>query len=239
MYKTFKGKMMQLIINRFNPETDKAPYDKTYFIDDDLISADMMLLDLLHLVREQDPTLGFRFSCQEGVCGSDGMNVNGKNHLSCITRVASFKQPLIIKPLPGLPIIKDLIIDMDLFYTQYKSVQPFLQTRELDLNQEHLQSPQERAKLDGSYECILCGCCSTACPSFWWNPNQFAGPAALLAAQRFVVDSRDIEHKTRIESLDDPTSVFRCRHIQNCTDSCPKGLNPSRAIQELKSTMVK
>ncbi|WP_040725220.1 succinate dehydrogenase iron-sulfur subunit [Thiomicrorhabdus sp. Kp2] len=230
---------MQLIISRFNPETDKRPYDKTYNIDDSLVPDDLMLLGLLHLVRQQDPTLGFRSSCQEGVCGSDGMNVNGKNHLSCITRVSSLAQPIVIKPLPGLPIIKDLIIDMNLFYSQYQSVKPFLQTTELNLEHEHLQSPEDRAKLDGSYECILCGCCSTACPSFWWNPNQFAGPAALLAAQRFVIDSRDIKHIDRIKQLDSPTNVFRCRHIQNCTDACPKGLNPSRAIQELKSIMVK
>ncbi|MDX1351813.1 MAG: succinate dehydrogenase iron-sulfur subunit [Thiomicrorhabdus sp.] len=230
---------MQLIIDRFNPETDQAPYEQSYHIDDALISDDLMLLGLLQLVREQDPTLAFRSSCQEGVCGSDGMNVNGKNHLSCITPVSSLAQPIIIKPLPGLPIIKDLIIDMALFYQQYQSIEPFLQTSELNPEHEHLQSPEERAKLDGSYECILCGCCSTACPSFWWNPNQFAGPAALLAAQRFVIDSRDIKHIDRLKQLDNPTSVFRCRHIQNCTDACPKGLNPSRAIQELKSIMVK
>lgn len=230
---------MKLIINRYNPQTDQAPYDQTFEIDNDLIQADFMLLDLLHLVREQDPTLGFRSSCQEGVCGSDGMNVNGKNHLSCITPVTSLKQPIVIKPLPGLPIIKDLIIDMKLFYQQYQDVKPFLQATPLNPLQEHLQTPEDRAKLDGSYECILCGCCSTSCPSFWWNPDQFAGPAALLAASRFVIDSRDIKHIERLKELDSPTKTFRCRHIQNCTDACPKGLNPSRAIQELKSIMIK
>lgn len=230
---------MKLIINRYNPETDKAPFDQTFELDDQLISHDTMLLEVLQLIREQDPSLGFRSSCQEGVCGSDGMNVNGKNHLSCITPVSSLKQPIVIKPLPGLPIIKDLIIDMELFYKQYREVDPFLQTTPLNPDQEHLQTPEERAKLDGSYECILCGCCSTSCPSFWWNPDQFAGPAALMAAQRFVVDSRDIKRIDRIQDLDSPTKTFRCRHIQNCTDACPKGLNPSRAIQELKSIMVK
>lgn len=230
---------MKLTISRYNPEKDKSPYDEVFEVNDALIKHDTMLLDVLHLVREQDPSVGFRSSCQEGVCGSDGMNVNGKNHLSCITPVATLSQPIIIKPLPGLPIIKDLIIDMSLFYEQYQSIDPFLQTVPLDIEQEHLQSPQERAKLDGSYECILCGCCSTSCPSFWWNPEKFAGPAALLAASRFVIDSRDIKHIDRLTELDSPTKTFRCRHIQNCTDACPKGLNPSRAIQELKSIMTK
>lgn len=230
---------MKITISRYNPEKDKVPYDETFEIDDVLIKHDTMLLDVLHLVREQDPSVGFRSSCQEGVCGSDGMNVNGKNHLSCITPVSTLSQPIIIKPLPGLPIIKDLVIDMSLFYQQYQSVDPFLQTEPLNLEEEHLQSPKERAKLDGSYECILCGCCSTSCPSFWWNPDEFAGPAALLAASRFVIDSRDIKHIDRLKELDSPTKTFRCRHIQNCTDACPKGLNPSRAIQELKSIMVK
>ena len=230
---------MKLTISRYNPEKDKVPYDETFEVDDTLIKHDTMLLDVLHLIREQDPSVSFRFSCQEGVCGSDGMNVNGKNHLSCITPISSLSQPIIIKPLPGLPIIKDLIIDMSLFYQQYQSVDPFLQTEPLDIEEEHLQSPKERAKLDGRYECILCGCCSTSCPSFWWNPDEFAGPAALLAASRFVIDSRDIKHIDRLQELDSPTRTFRCRHIQNCTDACPKGLNPSRAIQELKSIMVK
>ncbi len=230
---------MNIIISRFNPETDQQPYEQSYQIDDKMIHHDTMLLDLLKQVRQQDPSLAFRSSCQEGVCGSDGMNVNGQNRLSCITPVNSLEQPIIIRPLPGLPIIRDLIIDMSLFYEQYQKIEPFLQTEELNPDQEHLQSPQERAKLDGSYECILCACCSTSCPSFWWNPDKFAGPAALLAAQRFVIDSRDIKRIDRIEKLDSPTQTFRCRHIQNCTAACPKGLNPSRAIQELKSIMVK
>lgn len=230
---------MKLIINRYNPETDQDPYEQSYVVDDALIHHDTMLLEVLNLVRNQDPSLGFRSSCQEGVCGSDGMNVNGKNQLSCIAPVNSLQQPVVIKPLPGLPIIKDLIIDMSMFYEQYKGVEPFLQTSEIDVENEHLQSPEERAKLDGSYECILCACCTTSCPSFWWNPDKFAGPAALLAAHRFVIDSRDIKHIDRLQDLDSPTKTFRCRHIQNCTDACPKGLNPSLAIQELKSIMVK
>ena len=230
---------MKVTISRFNPEVDQEPYSQNYEVDDQLIMSDSMLLDVLKLIQEQDPTLAFRSSCQEGVCGSDGMNVNGKNQLSCITPVAQLQQPIVIRPLPGLPIIRDLVIDMSLFYEQYQNVDPFLQTDKLDLEEEHLQSPKDRAKLDGSYECILCGCCSASCPSFWWNPDKFAGPAALLAAHRFVIDSRDIKHIDRIKELDSPTKTFRCRHIQNCTAACPKGLNPSRAIQELKSIMVK
>ncbi|QCU90290.1 succinate dehydrogenase iron-sulfur subunit [Thiomicrorhabdus sediminis] len=230
---------MKIIIQRYNPETDRVPYDELFEIDDAQIQHDTMLLEVLLMLRENDSTLAFRSSCQEGVCGSDGMNVNGKNHLSCITPVSSLTQPITIRPLPGLPIIRDLIIDLNLFYQQYQSVKPYLQSEPLDSEHEHLQTPEQRAQLDGSYECILCACCSTSCPSFWWNPDQFAGPAALLAAQRFVIDSRDIKHIDRLQELDSPTKTFRCRHIQNCTDACPKGLNPSRAIQELKSIMVK
>ena len=230
---------MQVIIQRYNPETDSEPYDQPYDVDDEQIQKDSKLLDLLKLIREQDPTLAFRYSCQEGVCGSDGLHVNGQNKLGCITPVQELSTPIVIKPMPGLPIIRDLIIDMTLFYQHYEKVEPYLQTTDLNPETEHLQSPEERAKLDGHYECILCGCCSTSCPSFWWNPDKFAGPAALLAAHRFTVDSRDIKTIDRIEVLDSATTTFRCRHIQNCTAACPKGLNPSRAIQELKSIMVK
>ncbi|WP_028486459.1 succinate dehydrogenase iron-sulfur subunit [Thiomicrorhabdus chilensis] len=229
---------MEFIISRYNPETDSEPYDQHYHLPDAEITADMMLLNALQKIRELDPGLSFRSSCQEGVCGSDGMNVNGQNHLSCITPLSSLSTPVKIKPLPGLPIIKDLIIDMSLFYQHYKEIDPFLQATSLNPDREHLQTPQQRSELDGSYECILCGCCSTSCPSFWWNPDQFLGPAALLAAQRFVVDSRDIMPIERLKSLDDPMKTFRCRHIQNCTAACPKGLNPSRAIQSLKARIL-
>jgi len=230
---------MKFIISRYNPEKDQEPYDQEFEIDNSLLAADSMLLDALHLMREQDPSLSYRSSCQEGVCGSDGMNVNGKNRLSCVTSLSDLEDPVVLKSLPGLPIIKDLIIDMELFYKAYNGVNPFLEAEPINLGQEHLQSPEDRTKLDGAYECIMCGCCSTACPSFWWNPDQFPGPAALLAARRFVVDTRDIKHIDRLKKLDSSTQIFRCRHIQNCTDACPKGLNPSRAIQELKSIMVK
>ncbi|WP_347710067.1 succinate dehydrogenase iron-sulfur subunit [Thiomicrorhabdus sp. ZW0627] len=230
---------MEFIISRFNPETDESAYDQSYYLEDTDITPDMMLLDALHAIRRQDPSLSFRFSCQEGVCGSDGMNVNGQNCLSCITPLSSLKEPITIKPMPGLPIIKDLIIDMEMFYRHYREVQPFLKPLNSSPQLENLQTPAQRKKLDGAYECILCGCCSTSCPSFWWNPDQFLGPAALLAANRFVIDSRDIDSKARLQELDDPMKTFRCRHIQNCTAACPKGLNPSRAIQELKGMIVK
>lgn len=231
-------------ISRFNPECDATPYTQTYRLETRFIRPDTMLLEALEQLREQDPTLTFRSSCKEGVCGSDGMNVNGKNHLSCITPLTELihqkkGRPLEIRPLPGLPIIKDLVVDMTQFYDHYKQVQPFLQPAPKDLDHEILQTPEQRARLDGHYECVLCACCTTSCPSFWWNPDQFLGPAALLSAQRFVIDSRDIHTRARLEELDDVAHTFRCRNIQNCTDSCPKGLNPSQAIQDLKHEMFK
>lgn len=229
---------MKFSIYRFNPEVDSVPRVQEYDLPDEEIGGDMMLLGALEKLREQDPTLTFRSSCKEGICGSDGMNVNGQNKLSCITRVSDLQEPVVIKPLPGLPVIKDLVIDMEMFYQHYRDVDPYLQPAPQDLDHEILQSPEDRDKLDGSYECILCGCCSTSCPSFWWNPDKFHGPAALLAARRFVVDTRDITTRDRLEKLDDPFKTFRCRNIQNCTASCPKGLNPSQAINELKSLML-
>ncbi|MDG6777874.1 succinate dehydrogenase iron-sulfur subunit [Thiomicrorhabdus sp. zzn3] len=229
---------MKLFISRYDPQKDHQPYDQEFELEDGSIASDLMLLDLLHRVRAQDPSLSFRFSCQEGVCGSDAINVNGRNVLSCITPVNTLTSPIRIQPLPGLPIIKDLIVDLSLFYQHYREIHPVLQTQELNLEKEHLQAPEQRSQLDGGYECILCACCSTSCPSFWWNPDQFLGPAALLAAHRFIIDSRDIKPVERLKELDDPLKTFRCRHIQNCTASCPKGLNPSRAIQSLKSMIT-
>lgn len=230
---------MDFMISRYNPETDSQPHIQSYHLDKTTLGEGTMLLDALLALRELDPTLGFRSSCQEGVCGSDGMNVNGQNVLSCITPLAGLKTPIVIKPLPGLPIIKDLIVDMTLFYQHYAEAQPYLQAKPLSDAHEHLQTPAERAELDGLYECILCACCTTSCPSFWWNPDQFLGPAALMAAQRFVIDSRDIQKRERLQSLDDPMKTFRCRHIQNCSAACPKGLNPSRAVQALKAGIAR
>lgn len=234
-------------IYRYQPEQSPNPFTERFTLTLDDIGQDQMLLSALERLKEQDPTLTFRSSCKEGVCGSDGMNVNGRNRLSCITRLqevineangATEQHPIKIAPLPGLPVIRDLVVEMDGFFKHYQSVAPYLQPAPKDLSHEILQTPQQRAQLDGLYECILCACCTTSCPSFWWNPDQFHGPAALLAAQRFVIDSRDIQTKQRLQALDDATGTFRCRNIQNCTANCPKGLNPSGAIQQLKQEMT-
>jgi len=198
-----------------------------------------MLLDALLLLKAQDETLAFRRSCGEGVCGSDGMNINGRNGLACITPLFSLKTPVEIRPLPGLPVIRDLIVDLQQFYTQYRKVKPYLINDDPEPEVEHRQSPAERDRLDGLYECILCACCSTACPSFWWNPDKFLGPAALLQSWRFLADSRDHATDERLASLDGPFKLFRCHTIMNCVEVCPKGLSPTRAIGHIKELMLK
>ncbi len=226
-------------IYRFNPEVDKKPYMHDYTI---AVStkADVMLLTLLERIKaEQDPSLTFRRSCREGVCGSDGMNINGKNGLSCVTSFFHLNtDKVILRPLPGFPIIRDLVVDMTQFYKQYEKIEPYLQNDEPVPAKEHLQSPEDRKKLDGLYECILCACCSSSCPSYWWNPDKFVGPAGLLQAQRFLADSRDTAKEKRLEKLEDPFSVFRCRTIMNCSQVCPKGLNPTKAIGEIRKEML-
>ncbi|MCC6193797.1 MAG: succinate dehydrogenase iron-sulfur subunit, partial [Burkholderiales bacterium] len=181
----------------------------------------------------------FRRSCREGVCGSDAMNINGKNGLACTTNLKDVKEPVELKPLPGLPVVRDLVVDMTQFFKQYHSIKPYLVNDTPPPEKERLQSPEEREELDGLYECILCACCSTACPSFWWNPDKYVGPAGLLQAYRFIVDSRDQDAEGRIDNLEDPYRLFRCYTIMNCTDVCPKGLNPALAISKIKSIMVK
>lgn len=231
---------MKVSIYRFNPETDKRPYMQDFDVEVPA-GKDLMVLDVLHLVKEQDPTLSYRRSCREGVCGSDGMNINGTNGLACITSLSDVggeSKTLVLRPLPGLPVIRDLVIDMSTFYKQYEKVQPFLINDTPAPAIERLQSPEEREKLDGLYECILCACCSTACPSFWWNPDKFIGPSGLLQAYRFLVDSRDTATEERLSQLDDPFSVFRCRGIMNCVSVCPKGLNPTRAIGHIRSMLL-
>lgn len=232
---------MKVSIYRFNPEVDKKPYMQDYDIEVPA-DKDLMILDVLNLVKEQDPTVSYRRSCREGVCGSDGMNINGKNGLACITAISEVKgadKQLTLRPLPGLPVIRDLVIDMAIFYKQYEKVQPYLINDTPPPAIERLQSPEDRAKLDGLYECILCACCSTSCPSFWWNPEKFIGPAGLLQAYRFLADSRDNATEERLSKLDDPFSVFRCHGIMNCVNVCPKGLNPTRAIGHIRSMLLK
>ena len=195
----------------------------------------------MQLAKEADPTISFRRSCREGVCGSDGMNINGKNGLGCITPLSEAVRgnKLELRPLPGLPVVKDLIVDMTQFVDQYKKVQPYLITDKENDGKEIPQTIEDRDKLDGLYECIMCGCCSTACPSFWWNPDKFLGPAALLQAYRFISDSRDVATEERLDQLEDAFSVFRCHGIMNCVSVCPKGLNPNKAINEIKKMLIK
>lgn len=232
-------KNITLSIYRFNPDEDKKPYMKDYTL---AVStkADSMLLTLLERIKnEQDSTLSLRRSCREGVCGSDGMNINGKNGLACITSLFSLNtDKIVLRPLPGFPIIRDLVVDMSQFYEQYEKVEPYLQNDGPTPAKEHLQSPEERKKLDGLYECILCACCSSSCPSYWWNPDKFIGPAGLLQAKRFLADSRDTATDKRLEKLEDPFSVFRCRSIMNCSSVCPKGLNPTKAIADIRHEML-
>lgn len=228
---------MKFKIYRYDPDTDAKPYYKEY--DVALEPSDRMLLDALIRIKSIDDTLALRKSCREGVCGSDAMNINGKNGLACITKISDLKEPVELKPLPGLPIIRDLIVDMTQFFKQYHSIKPFVQNNEPPPEKERLQSPTERLELDGLYECILCACCSTACPSFWWNPDKFVGPAGLLAAYRFIADTRDHATNERLDNLEDPYRLFRCHTIMNCVDVCPKGLNPSLAIGKIKEMLVK
>lgn len=228
---------MKFSIYRYDPDKDEKPYMRDY--DVQLAATDKMLLDALLRIKSIDDSLSLRRSCREGVCGSDAMNINGRNGLACITPVSSLKEPVEIRPLPGLPVIRDLIVDMTQFFQQYHSVKPYLINNDPPPETERLQSPEERAALDGAYECILCACCTTSCPSFWWNPDKFVGPAGLLQAYRFLADSRDQATAERLDNLEDPYRLFRCHSIMNCVDACPKGLNPTSAIGKIKDMMVK
>ncbi len=231
--------MLQVSVYRYNPATDAEPYMQDYQFETE--GKDLMVLDVLEQLKAKDTSLAFRRSCREGVCGSDGLNINGKNGLACITPLSSTvkNNKLVVRPLPGLPVVRDLVVDMSLFYQQYEKVKPYLINNEPAPAIERLQSPEDRAKLDGLYECILCACCSTACPSFWWNPDRFIGPSGLLQAWRFLADSRDTAQAERLSDLDDPFSVFRCHGIQNCVNVCPKGLNPTRAIGHIRNMLLK
>jgi succinate dehydrogenase / fumarate reductase iron-sulfur subunit len=231
--------MLQVSVYRFNPESDAAPQMQEYQVETG--GKDLMVLDVLEMIKaEHDASVTYRRSCREGVCGSDGLNINGKNGLACITPLSDAvkNNKLVIRPLPGLPVVRDLVVDMSLFYAQYEKIEPYLQNNSPAPAIERLQTPEDRAKLDGLYECILCACCSTSCPSFWWNPDRFVGPAGLLQAYRFLADSRDQATDERLAKLDDPFSVFRCHGIQNCVNVCPKGLNPTRAIGHIRTMLL-
>lgn len=223
-------------IFRYDPDKDAAPRMQTYQIE--LLDSDRMLLDVLVRLKKMDETISFRRSCREGICGSDGMNINGKNGLSCLINMNTLPQKITLRPLPGLPVVRDLVVDMNQFYEQYEKVHPYLINDQPAPPTERLQSPEDREKLNGLYECILCACCSTSCPSFWWNPDKFLGPSALLNAYRFVADSRDTSTQERLARLDDPFSLFRCRGIMNCVSVCPKGLNPTKAIGHLRNMLL-
>lgn len=230
--------MLQVSIYRYNPETDSEPYMQDVQVDTG--GKDLMVLDVMEMIKAQDASFSYRRSCREGVCGSDGVNMNGVNGLACITSLSErvTDDKLVLRPLPGPPVIRDLVVDMSLFYAQYEKIEPYLQNDTPAPAIERLQSPEDRARLDGLYECILCACCSTSCPSFWWNPDRFIGPAGLLQAYRFLADSRDTATDARLAKLDDPFSVFRCHGIQNCVNVCPKGLNPTRAIGHIRNMLL-
>jgi len=229
--------MIRFSIYRYNPEVDTQPSMQDFTLDSKEFNG-VMVLDALEALKIQDPTLTFRRSCGEGVCGSDGMNINGKNRLACIQPLSELSQPIVLRPLPGFPITRDLIVDLTQFYKQFKSVDPFLKNDEPDPATERLQTPEQRAALDGLYECILCACCTSSCPSYWWNPEEFVGPAGLLWACRFIVDNRDTSTKERLKDLQGLYRLFRCRTIMNCADVCPKGLNPAKAIGDIRHKML-
>ncbi len=232
------AKIVTFSIYRFNPDVDQKPSMQDYQLDVEEHHC-VMVLHALEALKTIDQTITFRRSCGEGVCGSDGMNINGKNGLACITPIASLGSHITLRPLPGFPVIRDLVVDMTNFYQQYERVQPYLQNDDPAPAKERLQSPEELAKIDGLTECILCACCSSSCPSYWWNPDKFIGPAGLLQAARFIEDSRDTKTRERLGNLQDPFSVFRCRGIMNCVSVCPKGLNPTKAIAMIREKMLK
>ncbi|WP_323001668.1 succinate dehydrogenase iron-sulfur subunit [Denitromonas sp.] len=228
---------MHLRIYRFNPDTDTQPRMQDYDITPE--ASDKKLLDVLVRLKRVDDSLSFRRSCREGICGSDAMNINGRNGLACLQSLDGLKQPVVLRPLPGFPVIRDLIVDMTLFFAHYHSIKPYLINPESPPERERLQSPEQRERLNGLYECILCACCSAFCPSFWWNPDKFIGPAGLLQAYRFIADSRDTATAERLDYLDDVYRLYRCRTIMNCTEVCPKGLSPSHAIEQIRLALLK
>ena len=229
---------VHLKIYRYDPDTGEPPRMQDYTVRAGYRGT--MVLDLLMQIKSDiDDSLAFRRSCREGVCGSDSMNINGKNGLACVAPIAQTRQPIVLRPLPGVPVVRDLIVDLSEFWMQYHSVKPYLVNDDPPPERERLQSPEDRDKLNGLYECILCACCTTACPTFWWNPDRFVGPAGLLQAYRFIADTRDSTPSERLDDLSDAYRLFRCRTIMNCTDACPKELNPAAAISEIRDLLVR
>ncbi len=226
-------------VYRWNPDSDENPRIDSYEID--LDDCGPMVLDAILKIKNQiDSSLAFRRSCREGVCGSCAMNINGKNTLACTQAIADYSGTIKIFPLPHMAVVKDLVADMSHFFEQYASIQPWLTNQTTaPTDGERLQSPEQRAKLDGLYECVLCACCSTSCPSYWWNSERYLGPAVLLQAYRWLADSRDDADQQRLEQLNDAFKLYRCHTIMNCTDTCPKGLNPAKAIAEIKQQLLK
>ncbi len=224
-------------IYRWNPDDGKNPQVDTYYVD--LDNCGPMILDgLIQIKSEIDPTLTFRRSCREGICGSCSMNIDGTNTLACIKGMDEIKGAVKVYPLPHLSVVKDLVPDLNNFYAQHRSIEPWLQTTTAAPEDEWRQGPEDRKKLDGLYECILCACCSTSCPSYWWNEDRYLGPAILLQSYRWLVDSRDEATGERLDNLEDPFRLYRCHTIMNCSKACPKGLNPAKAIAEIKKLMV-
>jgi len=229
--------MIVVEIYRYNPEQDKQPSMQSFEVP--VEKTGMKLLDALNYIKwNLDGTLTYRRSCGEGVCGSDGMNINGVNGLACITPIEGLKQPIKVRPLPSMEVIRDLVVDTTHFFDQYRQIKPWLQSKRPTPEHERLQTPAERAELDGSYECIMCGCCTTSCPSWWWNGGRFMGPAVLLQADRWIKDSRDEATGERLDQLEDAFKLYRCHQIMNCMEACPKGLNPTAAINHIKRTLL-
>ena len=241
--KTYKAttnsrNLKRVIVYRFNPSDNENPRTDTYEVD--LDTCGPMVLDVLIKIKNEiDPTLTFRRSCREGICGSCSMNINGSNTLACTKITDDYKGDIKIYPLPHMPVIKDLVPDLTNFYAQYASIKPWIQTQTPPSpNREQLQSKKDRRQLEGLEECILCACCSTSCPSYWWNSDSYLGPATLLQAYRWIVDSRDEATSERLDELKDTFKLYRCHTIMNCTNTCPKGLNPAKSIAEIKKLVA-
>jgi len=230
-------KVTEFHIYRWSPDDDDNPRLDTYYVDRDACGP-MVLDGLLYIKNHIDPTLTLRRSCREGICGSCAMNIDGSNQLACITGMDDATQPIKVYPLPSLPVVKDLVPDLSNFYAQHRLIEPWLQTVSPTPEKEWLQSHEDRLQLDGLYECILCACCQTSCPSYWWNGDRYLGPSVLLQAYRWIADTRDEATGERLDKLEDPFRLYRCHTIMNCTQTCPKGLNPAKAIAEIKKLMV-